>query len=335
VITSALNEAINGAYASTEASLQTAYGSNKTSADIIASSTIGKGVAEITNAIDKVIASKDSLIYGYTKVYLEGDRVYGRAQEVNLGNLSADANLYAASRILPAGTLIGSLKNGGGIRASVGSVDANGNKTSPAATNVKPAGAISQLEVENSLRFDNKLMVFDTTPTGLLAILNYAAGLSAGNGGYAQIGGVRFSWDPSKDAGKKVQDVAIYDLGGTQLAKVVDNGVVLASAPTTITLSTLNFMAQGGDGYPIKANADNFRYLLSNSDGSVSVSAAISKDLDFSATATYAAYPNVLGEQDAFKAYLKAFHGTPDRAYSSADTIKPETSAFRTSALNP
>ncbi|MEN9877351.1 MAG: hypothetical protein RLZZ158_390, partial [Cyanobacteriota bacterium] len=335
VITSALNEAINGAYASTEASLQAAYGSNKTSADIIASSTIGKGVAEITNAIDKVIASKDSLIYGYTKVYLEGDRVYGRAQEVNLGNLSADANLYAASRILPAGTLIGSLKNGGGIRASVGSVDANGNKTSPAATNVKPAGAISQLEVENSLRFDNKLMVFDTTPTGLLAILNYAAGLSAGNGGYAQIGGVRFSWDPSKDAGKKVQDVAIYDLGGTQLAKVVDNGVVLASAPTTITLSTLNFMAQGGDGYPIKANADNFRYLLSNSDGSVSVSAAISKDLDFSATATYAAYPNVLGEQDAFKAYLKAFHGTPDRAYSSADTIQAGDQRLQNLSVKP
>ncbi|MCX5937431.1 MAG: hypothetical protein NTW02_04315, partial [Cyanobium sp. LacPavin_0920_WC12_MAG_62_9] len=177
VITTALNSTVNGAYASTEASLQAAYGSTKTSAEIVGSSTIGKAVGEITNAIDKVISSKDGAIFGYTNVYLEGDRVFGRAQEVNLGNLSADANLFAASRTLPAGTVLGSLKNGGGIRASVGSVNADGTKLRPSETSVKPNGAISQLEVENALRFDNKLMVFDTNPTGLLAILNYAAGL--------------------------------------------------------------------------------------------------------------------------------------------------------------
>ncbi|MCX5946372.1 MAG: esterase-like activity of phytase family protein, partial [Cyanobacteria bacterium] len=335
VVTSALDQTINGAYASSEASLQAAYGSNKTSSEIISTSTIGKAVAEITNAIDKVIAIKDSAIFGYTTVYLEGDRVYGRAQEVNLGNLSADANLYAASRILPAGTVLGSLKNGGGIRASIGSVDADGTKERPAETSVKPNGAISQLEVENALRFDNKLMVFDTNATGLLAILNHAAGLSAGNGGYAQIGGVRFSFDPTKDAGKKVQDVAIYDLGGNLVAKVVENGTILASAPKTITLSTLNFMAQGGDGYPIKANGENFRYLLSNSNGSVSVSAAISEDLDFSAAATYAAYPNVLGEQEAFKSYLKEFHGTPDRAYRAADTIQAADQRIQNLGVKP
>ena len=99
---------------------------------------------------------------------------------MNLGDISADANLYAASRILPAGTLIASLKNGGGIRASIGSVDANGNKLPPAASSLKPAGAISQLDIENALRFDNKLMAFDTTPQGLLKILEYAAGLAPG-----------------------------------------------------------------------------------------------------------------------------------------------------------
>ncbi|MCX5938820.1 MAG: alkaline phosphatase D family protein, partial [Cyanobium sp. LacPavin_0920_WC12_MAG_62_9] len=296
VIVPDLNPAINGAYASTEASLQAAYGSTKTSAQIISSSTIGMAVGDIANAIDNVIASKDGAIYGYTSVYLEGDRVYGRAQEVNLGNLSADANLYAASRILPAGTVLGSLKNGGGIRASIGSVNADGTKLRPAETSVKSTGAISQLEVENALRFDNKLMVFDTNPTGLLAILNYAAGLSAGNGGYAQIGGVRFSFDPTKEAGKKVQDVAVYDLGGNLLAKVADNGVILASAPKTITLSTLNFMAQGGDGYPIKANGENFRYLLSNSN---------------------------------------AFHGTPETAYTTADTIQSVDQRIQSLGVKP
>jgi hypothetical protein len=38
----------------------------------------------------------------------------------------------------------------------------------------------------------------------------------------------------------------------------------LPGAPATIQCVSLNFTANGGDGYPIKANADNFRYLLTN-----------------------------------------------------------------------
>jgi len=210
IIVANLNSTINGAYAANEATLQKVYGSTQTADQIVASSSIGSKVAAITTAIDNVIVSKDSNIFGYTKVYLEGDRVFGRAQEVNLGDISADANIYKASQALGNGAVIASLKNGGGLRASIGSVGEAGEKLPPSATSVKPAGGISQLDIENALRFDNKLMVFDTTPQGLLNILNYAAGLPAGNGGYAQIGGVRFSYDPTKAAGQKVQDVAIY-----------------------------------------------------------------------------------------------------------------------------
>ncbi|MFW6732495.1 MAG: choice-of-anchor I domain-containing protein, partial [Synechococcus sp.] len=314
VITSSLDDKLNGAYAASAAALKAAYGTGQSVDEIVASSSIGKAVAEITSSIDKVISTKDGTVYGYTNVYLEGDRVFGRAQEVNLGNLTADANLFLASKALSGSTVITSLKNGGGIRASVGTIDGNGNKGKPASTDVKPAGAISQLEIENALRFDNKLMVFDTTPTGLLAILNYAAGLSAGNGGYAQIGGIRFSFDPSKAAGQKVQDVAIVDLGGSLVAKVADNGVVLADAPKTISMVTLNFMANGGDGYPIKANASNFRYLLT--DGKLSAAVDASKDF----TAVDVVPSNALGEQAALQGFLKAFHGTPEKAYGQVDT---------------
>ncbi|NDH65699.1 MAG: DUF839 domain-containing protein, partial [Microbacteriaceae bacterium] len=314
VITNALDNKLNGAYAASASALKAAYGSSQSVDAIVQSSTIGKAVAEITSSIDKVIAVKDGNVFGYTNVYLEGDRVFGRAQEVNLGNLTADANLFVASKALGNATVMTSLKNGGGIRASMGTVDANGTKVKPAASDVKPAGAISQLEIENALRFDNKLMVFDTTPTGLLAILNYAAGLSAGNGGYAQIGGIRFSFDPTKATGQKVQDVAIVDLGGNLVAKVIDNGVVLTNAPKTISMATLNFMANGGDGYPIKANATNFRYLLN--DGKVS--AAVDPNKDF--TAADVVPSNALGEQAALQGFLKSFHGTPDKAYGQADT---------------
>ncbi len=314
IILANLNSTINGAYAANEASLKAAYGTNQTADQIVASSSIGSKVAAITNAIDNVIISKDSNIFGYTKVYLEGDRVFGRAQEVNLGDISADANIYKASQALGNGVVIASLKNGGGLRASIGSVGETGEKLPPSATSVKPAGGISQLDIENALRFDNKLMVFDATPQGLLNILNYAAGLPAGNGGYAQIGGVRFSYDPTKADGQKVQDVAIYDINGRFVTNVVDNGVVLQEAPAKISVVVLNFTANGGDGYPIKANADNFRYLLDNG----TLSAPVDKSLDFTATANVPA--NTLGEQKAFQDFLKAFYATPQTAYNVADT---------------
>jgi uncharacterized protein YjiK/2',3'-cyclic-nucleotide 2'-phosphodiesterase (5'-nucleotidase family) len=321
IIVPNLNSNINGAYASTQSTLQAAYGSTETAKQIVASSAIGAKVEAITSAINSVITTKDSNIYGYTKVYLEGDRAFGRAQEVNLGDLSADANLFKAKAAVAPGTVLASLKNGGGIRASVGSIGEKGEKLPPNASGVKPAGGISQLDAENALRFDNKLMVFDTTPQGLLNILNYAAGLAPGNGGYAQIGGVRFSYDPTKAVGQRLQDVAVYDLNDKLVAKIADNGVLLAEAPAKISVVTLGFTANGGDGYPIKANADNFRYLLT--DGILS--AAIDEALDFTAVANLPA--KTLGELKAFEDYLRANHGTPQTAYNVVDT--PATQDLR------
>ncbi len=309
-----LNPVINGAYAATQANLQAAYGTTQTTEQIVAGSSIGARVDAITDAINAVIISKDSNIFGFTKVYLEGDRAFGRAQEVNLGDISADANIFKARAALGTGAVIASLKNGGGLRASIGSIGEAGQKLPPAASNVKPVGAISQLDVENALRFDNRLMVFDTTPQGLLNILNYAAGLAPGNGGFAQVGGVQFSYDSTKPVGQRVQDVAISDPDGNLVAKVVDNGLILAGAPSTISVITLSFTANGGDGYPIKANADNFRFLLNNN----TLSAPIDEALDFTAAANVPA--NTLGEQKAFEDFLKAFHATPQTAYNIIDT---------------
>jgi 2',3'-cyclic-nucleotide 2'-phosphodiesterase (5'-nucleotidase family) len=328
---STLNPAINGAYASTEANLQAAYGTTDSAATIITGSTIGSSVRNIVNAINNVIAAKDGTLWGYTNVYLEGDRAFGRTQEVNLGDITADANLYAAQQAVGSG-IFTSLKNGGGIRASIGSIDEDGSKIPPIAnpSASKPAGAISTLDIENALRFNNKLMVFDTTPQGLKNILEFAAGLSSGptnqSGGYMQIGGVHVSYDPTKPAGQKVQNVGLYSLDGDFIARVVNNGVVLADAPALISMACINFTANGGDGYPIKANADNFRFLLNDS----TLSAPVDKSLDFTAAANVPA--NVLGEQKAFQNFLQAFHSTPANAYSVADT--PASQDKRIQILN-
>jgi len=38
-----------------------------------------------------VVTVKDGTKFGFSNVYMEGDRVFGRAQEVNLGDITADA----------------------------------------------------------------------------------------------------------------------------------------------------------------------------------------------------------------------------------------------------
>ncbi len=279
-------------------------------------------------AVQNVINVKDGNILGFTDVYLEGERAIIRNQETNLGNITADANAWAADQALGDAPFLLSLKNGGGIRAQIGTVSdpdpvtGEIDKLPPAANPDanKPEGAISQLDMENSLRFNNRLMVFDTTPQGLLNILNWGAGLPANNGGFPQIGGVRFSFDPDLPGnsgttpGSRIRDVALIDDNGNVIAQIVDDGVVLADAPDLISVVTLNFTANGGDGYPVKANGENFRYLLDNG----TLSGPVSEALDFTAPANVPA--NALGEQQAFAEYLQEFHATPETAYNQADT---------------
>jgi Ca2+-binding RTX toxin-like protein len=191
----------------------------------------------------------------------------------------------------------------------------------------KPAGAISQLDVENSLRFNNGLMVFDTTAQGLLNILNSPNAENKSNGGFIQIGGVRFSYDPSKPVGSRVQDVVLVNEAGQITARIADNGVVLAGAPSLIQGIVLNFTANGGDNYAFKANATNFRFV--KTDGTLS--AAVDPALDFTSATTIATYTGsatgLLGEQAVLETYLSTKFATPATAFNLADT--PEAQDIR------
>ena len=325
IIVESLDEDINGAYASTTANVAAAWGVAE--ADLattaFAEGTKGEQVADITEAVQAVIAAKDGNLYGFTDVYLEGERNLVRNQETNLGNLSADANALAAAEALAVGTLVASLKNGGGIRTAIGSVDVvSGDKNPPLANPDagKPAGGISQLDVENSLRFNNLLMVFDTNAAGLKAILEHGVAVLGNQGRFPQLGGIAFSFDPDLAAGARITSIAAINETGTVIARLVEDGVVSADAPPLISVVTLNFLANGGDGYPMKANAINFRYLLA--DGGVST--AVDEALDFTATATFASVgitsAQVLGEQLAFEDFVSTRHGTQATAFDVADT---------------
>ena len=316
------NQAINGAYASTEENVAAAWGVDVEDLDTtaFADGTKGGDVKLITDAVQGVIDVKDSNVFGFTNVYLEGERAFVRNEETNLGNLSADANAYAFKQASgDDDAFVVSLKNGGGIRAQIGSlslpdpVTGDIDKLPPAENpGIKDEGGVSQLDIENSLRFDNKLMAFDTNAEGLKDILEHGVASYGNQGRFPQLGGVKFSFDPTAPAGSRVSDIALMDENGRIIAKLYDDGVLLSGAPSVITIVTLSFLAQGGDGYPMKANGSNFRYLLE--DGTLS--APVDEALDFTAVQP----GNALGEQDALAAYMQEFHGTEETAFNEADT---------------
>ena len=316
ILPGSVDPAISGAYVATEETVAALYGTD----DPYAAGSRGEIVQDLVAAVDSVIDAKLGVVAGYSDVYLQGQRAFVRSQETNFGNLSADANLAAAQAAAPAATV--SFKNGGGIREGIGVVGTGAIPSYEAPTD----GKVTQLDIENALRFNNRLMVFETTPSGLLAILNFAAARPAGNGGFPQLGGLRFSYDPDLPDGQKVRNVALYDLDGNFLAQVAADGQIVAGAPASITAVALNFTANGGDGYPIKANGSNFRYLLD--DGTLS--APIDKALDFTAAANVPA--NALGEQAAFDAHMRDAHGTPETAFDQADT--PASQDLRIENLN-
>ena len=318
------NVPVNGAYASTQENVAEAWGDldGDLSDTAFADGTRGEQVQDLTEAVNAVILAKDGNVYGYSEVYLEGERSAVRTQETNLGNLSADANAAAARNALGLSddVAIVSIKNGGGIRAQIGTIENGDDGVSVVKLPPETDGEVSQLDVENALRFDNKLMVFDTTAQGLLNILNSPNALAPNNGGFIQIGGVQFSYDPTLAAGSRVRDVALIDADGNKVAIIAENGVVNPYAPALIQGIVLNFTANGGDGYLFKANASNFRYV--QVDGTLS--AAVDEALDFTATTTIDAYAgssaNLLGEQKAFADHMQDRYGTPDTAFDEADT---------------
>jgi 2',3'-cyclic-nucleotide 2'-phosphodiesterase (5'-nucleotidase family) len=327
------NAAINGAYAATDANVATAWGTTTAQlpSTAYASGTRGAQVKALTEAVQSVITVKDGNVYGYADVYLEGERIAVRNQETNLGNITADANSYALEQALGSAaalTYIVSLKNGGGIRAQIGAISAP--KSDGTVDKLAPEGGVSQLDVENSLRFNNQLMSFDTTPAGLKAILEHGVASLGSQGRFPQLSGVSFSYDPDLAAGSRISDIALVDDG--YRINLYNDGALLAGAPAKITVVTLNFLANDGDSYPIKANGENFRYVVEQTDGGFALTAPVDEAKNFTETATITAAvgtSTLLGEQRAFEVYMKAFHATPQTAYKLAETAEAQDSRIQ------
>lgn len=242
----------------------------------------------VQDAADAVLADlidRDTNIVGDTTEFLNGIRNEVRSEETNLGNLTADANLVIAQAT--DSSVVVSIKNGGGIRNSIGAIlsDPAGERVPPQADPVtgKMEGEVSQLDVENVLSFNNSLVLLTVSRQELKDILEHGVS-QIGGGRTIQVGGLKFSFDPDgtpiafatdgtiTTPGTRVQNVALIDANGNVTEVLVENGVVQNGAD--IRLVTLNFLANlasgstgiGGDGYPFPAFGEG-RADLDTTDG--------------------------------------------------------------------
>ena len=321
VIPGSVDPQISGAYAATAANVAKAWNVSEAqlTTTVFADGTKAENVQDLTDAVQAVIASKDGQVWGFTKVYLEGERAFVRSEETNLGDLTADANLVYARTI--DSTVVISLKNGGGIRSQIGSVDVVSGAKNPPLANPsanKPEGGVSTLDIENSLRFNNSLSLVTVSASKLKELLEHGIALYPNQGRFPQVSGVAFSFDLTKPAGSRILNLAIQDSQGNDLDVVVRGGALAGDPNRAFRMVTLNFLAGGGDSYPFPTDATANRVDLFNA------AAALTGAASFSGDGT---------EQDALAEYLRANHGTAAEAYNQAETTARQDLRLQNTAL--
>lgn len=164
-----------------------------------------------------------------------------RNADTGLGNLVADAMRFAGGAEV-------AIQNGGGIR-----------------TNIAAAGNITTGDTFNVLPFTNLVKTAPAMNAVQLKDLmehSVAASTPGGSpqGRFAQISGIRVTYDTTRPArvgtgaaaaqvgtGQRIRRIVMDD--GTVL---VDNGAVVS--PRIFSFATIDFTANGGDGYPFATN---------------------------------------------------------------------------------
>lgn len=317
----------NGAYAADAATVAAVWGvpPNQLPETAFAPGSraaLARGIAE---AIGQVAQSKDGVVRGFSAVYLEGSQEALRREETNLGNLIADAG-WRALQATGEGDVVPvvSLRHAGGITASIGGLVSGpeGARKEPPLAHAaagKPAGAISQLDVENALRGRGVLMAFETDVAGLKTLLEHGLTGGAGEGRFPQVGGVVFAWDPQRPAGERVTAIALMEDDGSAGQALYASGdlqaAVAAAAPPVLRVVCTNGLANGAEDYPAKAVGWDFRFLL-DSGGAGPVIENAMADLESAAVIP----ANALSEQAALARHLQALHPDAARAFASAET---------------
>jgi 2',3'-cyclic-nucleotide 2'-phosphodiesterase/3'-nucleotidase len=174
-------------------------------------------IKAIVDGYNNQLKAKMNVVIGKALVALDGERADLRTKETNLGNYIADWMRISTGADI-------AIENGGSIRVSV------------------PAGDVTVGNVFAVLPFDNFLVVVEVKGSTMKAVLeNSVSAYPAQLGGFLQISGFSYTFDPSKPAGSRVVSI-------TKDGKPMD-------MDATYKLCTADYTAAGGDGYSMLKTA--------------------------------------------------------------------------------
>jgi len=181
-------------------------------------------VAEDQATVDRIAEAAAPLeeirskVVAETTEAIDGDKANCRAAECQMGNLVADAML---ARVAEQGVQI-AIANGGGLRASI------------------DAGEVTMGEVLTVLPFQNTLSTFQAKGSVVLeALENGVSQYADGAGRFAQVAGLKYSFDPEAEVGSRVSDVMVKE--GEEFVPI--------DPEKTYGIVTNNYVRTGGDGY--------------------------------------------------------------------------------------
>ncbi len=169
------------------------------------------------------IQALQNTVIGSSDVLLDGNRPVVRTAETNLGNLICDALLWKTQGV---GSQI-CITNGGGIRASIQS------------------GDVTMGQVLTVLPFGNTVATLGLTGDHLIEALENGVSqwsTTSPGGRFAQVGGLRYSFDPNRAVGDRILSAEI---------KNPDGSFSPIDSDTVYQIVTNDFMRRGGDGYSV------------------------------------------------------------------------------------
>jgi 5'-nucleotidase/UDP-sugar diphosphatase len=179
------------------------------------------------NEMNKPLEELQKAVIGQAAVDLVGDKKVCRFEECNMGDLINDAILWKTKA---AGTQI-AFTNGGGIRANIAK------------------GDVTVGDVLTVLPFGNTIATFKLKGADVLAALENGVSQAENpenpsTGRFAQVAGLRYTWDPEKPVGSRIVSVEVGSAA---------TGYKPLDPNATYNMAANDFMRKGGDDYKMFA----------------------------------------------------------------------------------
>lgn len=185
------------------------------------SSAVNPAVEALVNGYIEETQERYNIAVGESKVFLDGNRNPGvRTKETNLGDLCADAMLYAVcdAEFFADAAIV----NGGGIRTSL------------------EAGTLTRYDLLQVLPFNNLVSVITVPGSVVLEVLEANTAVSPSeDGGFPQVAGIRYTIDTGKPYVEgEINRVSIQEIAGKPFSETAEYRIAVTE-----------FLAGGGDKY--------------------------------------------------------------------------------------